>query len=148
MVRTRPFPHGGYPEHRKPTMRLAAIMKKILIIDDNEMVRSTIARLLELAGYETVTADNGSEGLVRMREDRPDLIITDIIMPVKEGIETIREMLIAQPSAKIIAISGGGRHANMNFLEAARTLGAIDVIEKPFEPEDLVIRVGRGLEAA
>jgi CheY-like chemotaxis protein len=129
-------------------MRLAAIMKKILIIDDNEMVRSTIARLLELAGYETVTADNGSEGLVRMREDCPDLIITDIIMPVKEGIETIREILIERPSAKIIAISGGGRHANMDFLGAARTLGAIDVIEKPFEPEDLVTRVARCLEAA
>jgi CheY-like chemotaxis protein len=129
-------------------MRLAAIMKKILIIDDNEMVRSTIARLLELAGYETVTASNGSEGLVRMREDGPDLIITDIIMPVKEGIETIREILIERPSAKIIAISGGGRHANMDFLGAARTLGAIDVIEKPFEPEDLVTRVARCLEAA
>lgn len=122
--------------------------KKILIIDDNSVVRSTIARLLELAGYETVTAGDGNEGLVRMRQERPDLIITDIIMPVKEGIATIQQIFIEQPSAKIVAISGGGRHANMDFLETARKLGAMDVIEKPFEPEDLVSRVSRCLDAA
>ena len=123
-------------------------MKKILIIDDNDVVRGTIARLLELAGYETIIASDGNEGLVRMRLDLPDLIITDIIMPVKEGIETIRQILIEQPGAKIIAISGGGRHGNMDFLEAARKLGAIDVIEKPFDPDDLVHRVGCCIKAA
>ncbi len=123
-------------------------MKKVLIIDDNDAVRGTIARLLELAGYETVSAGDGNEGLVRMRQDRPDLIITDIIMPVKEGIETIRQILVEQPCAKIIANSGGGRHGNMDFLEAARKLGAIDVIEKPFDPDDLVQRVSYCIAAA
>ena len=68
-------------------------MKKILIIDDNDAVRSTMARILDLAGYATVTAADGNEGLARMRIERPDLIITDIIMPEKEGIETIRSIL-------------------------------------------------------
>ena len=120
-------------------------MRKILIIDDNSAVRATMARILELAGYETVTAGDGNEGLIRMRQEDPDLIITDIIMPEKEGIETIRQILIERPSAKIMAVSGGGRHANMDFLDAARKLGAIDVLEKPFEPDDLVNRVSRCL---
>jgi CheY-like chemotaxis protein len=82
-----------------------------------------------------------------MRQEDPDLIITDIIMPEKEGIETIRQILNERPSAKIMAVSGGGRHANMDFLDAARKLGAIDVLEKPFEPDDLVNRVSRCLMA-
>jgi len=123
-------------------------MKRILIIDDNSAVRETMARILQLAGYETITAGDGNEGLARMRKEKPDLIITDIIMPEKEGIETIREILIEQPNARIIAVSGGGRHANMDFLEAARKLGAMEVIEKPFEPEDLVNRVSRCFKAA
>ncbi len=123
-------------------------MKKVLIIDDNSAVRSTMARILELAGYEAITACDGNEGLIRMRQARPDMIITDIIMPEKEGIETIRQMLIEQPDAKIMAVSGGGRHANMDFLEAARKLGAMETLEKPFEPDDLVDRVTRCIKAA
>jgi CheY-like chemotaxis protein len=123
-------------------------MQKILIIDDNSAVRSTMARILELAGYETITASDGNEGLIRMRQDKPDLIITDIIMPEKEGIETIRQILIERPGAKIMAVSGGGRHANMDFLEVARKLGAMEVLEKPFEPDELVNRVSRCMNAA
>ncbi len=94
-------------------------MTKILIIDDNDAVRSTMSRILTLAGYETVLAADGNEGLARMRAEAPDLIITDIIMPEKEGIETIRQVLAERPKAKIMAVSGGGRHGNMDFLNAA-----------------------------
>jgi DNA-binding NtrC family response regulator len=123
-------------------------MSKILIIDDNEPVRSTMSRILTLAGYETVLAADGNEGLARMRAEAPDLIITDIIMPEKEGIETIRQVLAERPEAKIIAVSGGGRHGNMDFLNAARKLGAMEVLEKPFEPDELVGRVARCLQRA
>jgi CheY-like chemotaxis protein len=123
-------------------------MKKVLIIDDNDAVRSTMARILGLAGYETVTAGDGNEGLARMRAEHPDLIITDIIMPEKEGIETIRLILAERPGAKIMAVSGGGRHGTMDFLSAARKLGATEVLQKPFEPDDLVNRVARCLEDA
>jgi CheY-like chemotaxis protein len=121
-------------------------MTKILIIDDNDAVRSTMSRILTLAGYETVLAADGNEGLARMRAEAPDLIITDIIMPEKEGIETIRQVLAERPKAKIMAVSGGGRHGNMDFLNAARKLGAMEVLEKPFEPDELVDRVARCLE--
>jgi len=123
-------------------------MKKILIIDDNDAVRSTMARILDLAGYETVTAGDGNEGIERMRAERPDLIITDIIMPEKEGIETIRSILAEQPGAKIMAVSGGGRHGTLDFLSAARKLGAAEVLQKPFEPDELVTSVARCLNAA
>ena len=123
-------------------------MKRILIIDDNSAVRDTMARILQLAGYQTITAGDGNEGLMRMRKEHPDLIITDIIMPEKEGIETIREILLEQPAARIIAVSGGGRHANMDFLEAAKKLGAMAILEKPFEPEELVNRVANCFKAA
>jgi CheY-like chemotaxis protein len=123
-------------------------MKRILIIDDNSAVRDTMARILQLAGYQTITAGDGNEGLIRMRKENPDLIITDIIMPEKEGIETIREILSEQPAARIIAVSGGGRHANMDFLEAAKKLGAMEILEKPFEPDELVKRVVNCFKAA
>jgi CheY-like chemotaxis protein len=123
-------------------------MKRILIIDDNSAVRDTMARILQLAGYQTITAGDGNEGLMRMRKEHPDLIITDIIMPEKEGIETIREILLEQPAARIIAVSGGGRHANMDFLEAAKKLGAMEILEKPFEPDELVKRVANCFKAA
>jgi len=123
-------------------------MKQILIIDDNSAVRDTMARILQLAGYQTITAVDGRDGIAKMRKEHPDLIITDIIMPEKEGIETIREILQEQPSARIIAVSGGGRHANMDFLEAARKLGAMEILEKPFEPEELVKRVTNCFKAA
>ena len=123
-------------------------MKKILIIDDNDAVRSTMARILDLAGYATVTAADGNEGLARMRVERPDLIITDIIMPEKEGIETIRSILAERPDAKIMAVSGGGRHGTLDFLSAARKLGAAEVLQKPFEPDELVSRVAHCLDAA
>ena len=68
-------------------------------------------------------------------------MITDIIMPVKEGIEVIREMRRERPAVKIIAISGGGRSGPLNYLDMARAMGADDAITKPFDPDELVERV-------
>jgi DNA-binding NtrC family response regulator len=69
---------------------------------------------------------------------QPDLVITDIIMPDQEGIQTITEIRAAKPDAKIIAISGGGRIGNTDFLQIARQLGAMDVVAKPFDPDFLL----------
>jgi two-component system chemotaxis response regulator CheY len=69
---------------------------------------------------------------------QPDLVITDIIMPEEEGIQTIAEMRAAKPDAKIIAISGGGRSGNTDFLQIARQVGAMDVVSKPFDPDFLL----------
>jgi CheY-like chemotaxis protein len=123
-------------------------VKKVLIIDDDILARATMALILEGAGYQVTTAEDGKKGLRRMREVEPDLIITDIIMPNKEGMETIQEILADRPQAKIIAVSGGGRTSNGEFLRLAKALGASEVLAKPFEPEALIVCVTRCFEAA
>jgi|SRR3984893_12962101 CheY-like chemotaxis protein len=116
-------------------------MAKILVIDDDVIVRKTIIRLLEDGGYKVLSAEDGLRGMAMFRSERPDLVITDIIMPEQEGIQTITEMRKAKPDAKIIVISGSGRIGNIDFLRIAQHLGASDAIAKPFDPDDLLKRV-------
>jgi DNA-binding response OmpR family regulator len=120
-------------------------MIKILVIDDERMIRTIAVRILQRADYEIFTAVNGFEGLACFRRERPDLVITDIIMPEREGIETIRHMKRERPDTKIIAMSGGGRLGDADFLSMARELGASDVIRKPFDPRELLDRVAQCL---
>jgi two-component system chemotaxis response regulator CheY len=117
-------------------------MTKILVIDDDVIVRETIVQILEDGGYQVLSAEDGKRGMAAFRSERPDLVITDIIMPEQEGIQTITEIRAVKPDAKIIAISGGGRIGNTDFLKIARHLGAFDAIAKPFDPDDLLSRVG------
>ena len=84
-------------------------MALILIIDDDDQIRRVLRKTLERDGYDVADAPNGKEGIRLYRENPADLVITDIIMPEKEGIETIRELRRDFPEVKIIAISGGGR---------------------------------------
>jgi CheY-like chemotaxis protein len=123
-------------------------MAKILVIDDDVVVRETITEILLDVGYQVVSAEDGRRGLRIFRSERPDLVITDIIMPEKEGIQTIMEMRAERPDAKIIAISGGGRIGNTDFLKIARQIGAADVIAKPFDPDDFLGCVSRCLGSA
>ena len=123
-------------------------MKKILVIEDNAIVRNTVSRILQSAGYQVVTANDGVQGFETFRKEQPDLVISDIIMPEQEGIGTIRQILAEKPSAKIIAISGGGRIGNTDFLQIARKMGAVDALAKPFDPEDLLGRITTCLKAA
>ena len=123
-------------------------MQQILVIDDDVLVRSTISRILERKGYEVLAADDGAQGLSMFERHHPDLVITDIIMPEKEGIETIREIRRLSPEIKIIAISGGGRLGNFDFLDIATQFGAAEVLGKPFDAADLLDRVDRCLGTA
>ena len=123
-------------------------MAKILVIDDDPLVRNTILRILRASGFEVVAAEDGLRGMKVFRSEAPDLVITDIIMPDQEGIQTIIEMRRERPNAKIIAISGGGRVANADFLSMARSLGADSVVAKPFTPAQLVSRVDECLAEA
>ena len=107
-------------------------MARILVIDDEADVRTTIGLALEKIGHTVEEAADGNQGLKRFAEERFDLVITDILMPEKEGIETIRELRAAHPDLRIIAISGGGRLNSTNFLEMVRKLGADEVLKKPF----------------
>jgi len=111
---------------------------QVLVIDDDVAVRQTIALLLEDAGIEVLQAADGMEGLKVFQRSRPDLIVTDIIMPEKEGIQTILDIRKLDQKLPIIAISGGGRIGNTDFLEIAARLGATVTLPKPFDPEVLI----------
>lgn len=118
-------------------------MAKILLIEDEGLVAGTLEIVLRKVGHTVTIAPNGVVGLEKFAAERPDLIITDIIMPEKEGIETIQEIRAKDPDIPIIAYSGGGRTRNYDFLRMADKLGANEVIRKPFSNEDLIATVNR-----
>jgi len=118
---------------------------RILIIDDECLVRSLLRQTLERAGHDVVEAKDGREGLRSFRITPADLIITDILMPEKEGLETIIELRRDIPGVKIIAMSGG-RGGKLNFLDIAKQLGAQRVIQKPFEVYEMLKAVTELLE--
>ncbi len=111
---------------------------RILVIDDEEEVREILKQMLELDGYEVLTAENGNQGLKLFRKHQIDLVITDIIMPEKEGIETIIELRNEKSDVKIISISGGGRINPIDYLAMAKKLGAVKSFTKPFERKKLL----------
>ena len=113
-------------------------MARILVIDDEELVRFTLKQALQKAGHEVVEAADGNDGIAVCRQSPVDLIITDIIMPEKEGIETIVELRRDDPDLKIIAISSGGRTGTTDYLELAQKLGARQVLRKPFGRQELL----------
>ena len=119
-------------------------MARILIIEDDSAVREFLESLLERAGFEAVTAANGKEGVEIFNASTVDLVITDIIMPEKDGIETIMDMKRLNPTLKVIAISGGGRSEPEDYLHSARLLGADQTVKKPFNNED-ILRAVRAL---
>ena len=110
-------------------------MARILLIDDDLDVRTLIQRELEAAGHEVRSAPNGAEGLALQRASPSELVVTDIFMPEKEGLETIRELREQFPDVKVIAISGGGRIGTPTWRIAvvARELGVVAVLDKPFD---------------
>jgi YesN/AraC family two-component response regulator len=113
-------------------------VKRILIIDDDFHVRDMLERLLRRAGYDSQLAENGVEALKMHRENPVDLVITDIIMPEKEGLEIITEFRRDYPSVKLIAISGGGRIGPANYLKMAKLLGAERTFAKPVDTSQLL----------
>ncbi len=112
-------------------------MAHILIVDDEELVRATVTQILGKDGHDLTTMTNGLEAIRYCQDHDPDLMITDIVMPDMEGIETIMNLHKDKPNMKIIAMSGGGRVGNFDFLEAAEKLGANRILRKPFLPNDL-----------
>jgi YesN/AraC family two-component response regulator len=113
-------------------------MKKILIIDDEPYILLMLKKMLERAGYEVDLASNGREGMELFQKESADLVITDIIMPDREGLELIIEMKKKRPGLKIIAISGGGRISPDSYLECATHFGAEKVFQKPFRQKELI----------
>jgi len=116
-------------------------MARILIIDDDRQVRTMLKMVLEREGHTVTTADNGVVGIKLFKETNAQLVISDIIMPEKEGIEVIVEIKSLNDKTKIMAISGGGRISSGNYLSLAQTLGADTVLHKPVERQELINEV-------
>jgi CheY-like chemotaxis protein len=106
-------------------------MARILLIDDDEPVRTTLRLTLEHFGHTVIEARDGTEGLARFQHAIADLVITDIVMPEKDGLEVLRELRRMHPSVKIIAISGAGRDSGAGYLQMAKLMGATKVLTKP-----------------
>jgi two-component system chemotaxis response regulator CheY len=113
----------------------------ICVIDDDDAVRQTICRILSGSGYSIAEARDGRLGLKMIEQSQPVMIITDIVMPNREGIETIMEVKQRFPHIPILAISGGGRLEPDGFLDLAVKLGANDCLAKPFRPPELLSKV-------
>jgi DNA-binding response OmpR family regulator len=114
---------------------------RILVIEDHEPMARTIEAILTADNHTVVRAINGRIGLARFDAEPFDLVITDILMPDQEGIETIRAMVKRKPDARIIAVSGSGRDGGMDYLHMARAFGAMATLQKPFQPIDLLTLV-------
>ncbi len=113
-------------------------MPRILVVDDEEQVRRVLRLVLERAGYEVDTAADGNEAVAIFYPSRHDVVITDIVMPEKEGIETIQELRQKSAGVRIIAISGGGRISPEEYLDWAKRFGVHCTFTKPINRDELL----------
>ena len=116
-------------------------MARILLIDDDHDVRTLLVYELEAAGHDVRVARDGMQGLVMQRAAPAELVITDIFMPEKDGIETIQELRREFPGVQIIAMTGRESLTDFDAFEVARELGAVKTFKKPFKLDDLVAAV-------
>jgi DNA-binding NtrC family response regulator len=134
-------------------MKLAApgkdpIVSRILVVDDDPEIRSTLKKLLERYGHDVVIAADGRGAETALSQSSFDLMVTDIVMPDQDGLEVIRITRAAHPKLPIIAISGGGQLRTGNYLRLAKAMGAMTAIEKPFEFDAFLREVNAALEPA
>jgi CheY-like chemotaxis protein len=116
-------------------------MARVLVIDDDAAMRRMMARVLSGAGHQVREAADGDEGLAAFAAEGADLVVCDLVMPDREGIETIRELRRAAPQLPILAVSGGGFPSV--YLQSAVRLGASAALVKPFRAAELLDAVAR-----
>jgi DNA-binding NtrC family response regulator len=117
----------------------------ILLVDDNDDARITVARILEMAGYGVVQAPNARVASALLKENVPDLVITDMFMPEGDGVEMLNELREREPKIPVIAISGGGIRQGVDVLAVAGRLGAKQVLYKPFARRQLLDAIAAAL---
>ncbi len=113
-------------------------MKKIVIVEDDQVIRESLKEFLEINGYEVMAIESSIDLLQKISSFKPDILITDIIMPDKDGIEIIIETKKYLPNIRLIAISGGGRIDSEIYLNTAKYLGADATLKKPFSHKELL----------
>jgi CheY-like chemotaxis protein len=122
-------------------------MVKILVVDDEPFVRDMMTAMIKPAGYDVVEAVNGAEAFNVCKKEAVDLIITDIVMPEKNGIDLIMNVKKEYPDIPIIAVSGGGGiTGRYDYLEIAKLVGANNILKKPFEIDELRSAVSNAIE--
>lgn len=120
-------------------------MANILVIDDDDIFRDVLVGALRQAGHTVREAGDGNEGLRLFHEQPAELVLTDIVMPEKEGLDTIRDLRREFPAARIIAMSGGLAHDPKLYLHMAEKFGASAVLAKPFPLTELYKTVDAAL---
>lgn len=116
------------------------------MIEDEPRLREAVVRMLRRAGYEAIQAANGAEGLRLWRQMGADLVMTDIQMPEKSGIEVVLELRAFAPTLPVIAMSGGTRSQDLDLLGDVKLLGAVAMLEKPFSYNELMAAVATALQ--
>ena len=124
----------------------AAVLSTVLVIDDDSAVRSSLEMLLEAHGFQDALARDGRQGLAAFRSIAPDIVLTDIMMPQQDGIETIALIRRECPDAKIVLMSSSEPLANVDLVSAATRLGANVGLDKPFDPQELIEAIRALLE--
>jgi CheY-like chemotaxis protein len=117
---------------------MEASIARILVIDDEVEFRALARRILEAEGHEVIEAGTGDEGIAQCEAHQPDIIVTDIFMPEKSGIETILQIRQTNAAVRIIAVSGAGGLASGDLLASAARAGADRTLEKPFRARQFV----------
>jgi CheY-like chemotaxis protein len=122
-------------------MKKGTPLAHILVVDDDEIVRRSICKMLEAEGHDVQEAKTGSEGIALFQQNTFDLLITDIFMPEKDGLEVIQELRKQTSHIKILAMTGGGTIGKLNLLPQAKAFGATATIYKPFTRDELVLTI-------
>ena len=113
-------------------------MAKILVVDDEQSIRIMLTHMLEQEGHEVIVAEDGEQGVNLYRDNLPDLVISDLVMPNKNGIDMILELKKEHPELRMLAISGGGGITGaFDYLPTAKLVGANSILKKPFGIQDL-----------
>ncbi|NWH05143.1 response regulator [Desulfobacter latus] len=121
---------------------IESAMPLILIIDDEASILKMFEKFFRLNSYDVITADNGADGIALFHKHHPDVVITDVVMPDKEGLETIRELKSIDSDANIIAVTGGPSM----YLKNARLFGAKETFQKPVDKKELLSTIKNMLE--
>ena len=129
---------NGADNPKEPFDSNDTVKKRILIIDDDNEVRSLLSRTLSQAGFEVFTVASGEEGTRLCRQQSMDLVIVDMIMPEKDGLETLMEIRRGSPKCRILAMSGAPRTSVMDPLSVALKLGAVASLAKPYTPHEFL----------
>ena len=117
----------------------------ILLVDDDDLFRGMLSEALTGEGFYVREASEGCQGIKRYEEQSADIVITDLVMPEKEGLEMIVEIKRLNPGVRIIAISGGGRGSSQNYLKLAKAFGAQIVLAKPFSHREILEAISQVL---